>query len=108
MNKQMKIILCTVMIAAVVLVCICSLRYLRLGKELRSYSTVLAESRANWERIAAEKEPFQTELKEKQTELNRAELSYSELTEKTEKLKAEIDTLKADIESLQKKLDSGD
>ncbi len=108
MNKQMKIILCAVMIAAVVLVSVCGLRYLRLGRELRFHSSVLAESRANWERIAAEKEPFQTELKEKQTELNRAELSYSELTEKADKLKTEIDTLKADIESLQKKLDSGE
>ena len=104
----MKMILILVMVAAAVLVGVCATRYISLGMELHDCEARLAESRSNWERIAAEKEPFQAKLKEKQTELNRAELSYSELTEKAGKLKTEIGTLKADIESLQKKLDSGE
>ena len=104
MNKQLKPILYTVMLTAVVLILVCSLYYLNLGKELQACESSLSESRANWEKIASEKESLQEDLKEKQDALKEAELSYSESTEKAEKLKAEISDLKSEIETLKKQI----
>ena len=100
MNKQMKIILYAVMAAAAALVIACSLFYAGLGRELRDATDRLAESRATWERIAAEKETLQAALKTKREELKEAELSFTESTEKADKLRSEIAQLKNELESL--------
>ena len=102
MNKQMKLILCLVMISAVVLMLLCSVHYVQLGRELAGYEKQLQESRARWESIAAEKETLQAELKKKKEELKEAELSLSESEERAEKLKSEISSLQNDIEDLKK------
>ena len=102
MNKQIKIILCLVMISAIILMLLCSLHFVQLGRELAGNEKQLQESRAKWERIAADKEALQTELKEKQEELKEAELSLSESKEKAEKLRSEIESLQNDINALKK------
>ena len=100
MSRQLKIILLVVMAAAFALIISCTMTYLDLGKQLRTNEALLAESRAAWEGIAAEKETLQAELKEKQAELKEAELSLSEATERAEELKAEIGALQEDISAL--------
>ncbi len=101
MNKSMKAIMFIVMLSAVALMVICSLHYLSLGRELRSCEQQLAESRAKWESIAAEKEALQEDLKASQKELNIARLELDKATEDAEEIKAEIDRLKSDILLLQ-------
>jgi peptidoglycan hydrolase CwlO-like protein len=100
MSRQLKIILFVVMAVAFALIISCTMTYLDLGKQLRNNESLLAESRATWEGIAAEKETLQAELKEKQAELKEAELSLSEATERAEELKADIETLQQDINTL--------
>ena len=100
MNKSLKLWLCAVMIAAVVLMAVCSADYLSRGRQLRSVEALLSESRAAWEQISADKEELKKDLKSKKSELKEAELSLSEATERAVELKAEIETLKAEIEAL--------
>ena len=100
MNNQLKIILCLVMAAALALITVCGLNYLRLTKELRSSEQQLAESRETWETIAAEKEALQDDLRAKQKELKEAKLTLDETTERASELKAEIEQLRKDIELL--------
>ena len=100
MNKHLKITVIAVMAAALALILFCTLNYMNLGKELRSCEERLAESRAKWESIAAEKEALQDDLKAKQKELNIAQLELDNLTGDAEKLKAEIELLRTDIETL--------
>ena len=95
MNKSLKFWLCAVMIAAVVLMAVCSDDYLSRGRQLRNVEALLSESRAAWEQISADKEELKKDLKSKKSELKEAELSLSEATERAVELKAEIETLKA-------------
>lgn len=102
MNKQLKITVCIVMVAAVTLMVICLSHYLNLGKQLHAYEQQLSESRKHWEAIAEEKETLQADLKEKQDNLKEARLSMEEATEKAEELRTEIVQLKQEIEKLKR------
>lgn len=101
MNKNLKVIICIVILSAVALMAVCSLRYLSLGRDLRSCEQELAESRARWESTAAEKEALQEDLKASQKKLNIAKLELEQAEKDAEEIKAEIDRLKSDILSLQ-------
>ena len=105
MNSQTKIILCAVMAVAIAFIVLSSLYYFDLGRQLQDSEDRLAESRAVWEQIAAEKETLQTELKNKQDELKEAQFTYNESMEKAEKYQKEIDSLRLDIEALKKSPD---
>lgn len=100
MSKSMKLWLCIVMIAAIALMSLCMADYLSLSRNLRTVQDQLSESRAVWERIAADKEELQKELKSKKNELKEAQLSLSEANEKAEELKSDIETLKKEIKVL--------
>lgn len=103
MNKPLRLILCLVMAAAFALIIVCGLNYLRLTKELRSCEQQLAESRETWEKIAAEKEELQIDLRAKQKELKETKLTLDETTERASELKAEIEQLRKDIDLLKEK-----
>ena len=105
MNKQLKIWACIVMIAAVLMMAVCSVTYFNLGSELKQYQQQLDESRAIWEKIAAEKEELQNELKDKQRDLNKAQLDLEEANGDIEQVKADIEQLTAEIEALKKASD---
>lgn len=100
MNKSLRITVYIVMAAALALIVFCSLNYLNLGKELRSCESALAESRAKWETIAAEKESLQVDLKAKQKELNIARLELDSAVGDAEQVRAEIEQLRTEIEAL--------
>ena len=100
MNKHVRITVYIAMAAAIALVALCSLNYVNLGKELRSYEAQLAESRMAWETTAAEKEKLQEELKAKEKELNIAKLELDSSNQEAEKIRTEIGQLKAEIEAL--------
>ena len=103
MNKQLQIIIYIVMVFAVCLMVVCSVNYLNLGRELKSYELQLEESREHWEKIAEEKEALQVTLKDRQNDLKEARLSLDEATERASELKAEIEQLKKEIETLKQK-----
>ena len=105
MNKHLKIWLCIVMAAAVALMSLCTVEYLSLGSQLRDSENLLAESRAAWERIAADKVEIQKELKAKKENLKEAELTLSESAERAEELRTEIELLKQEIETLKNTAD---
>ena len=98
--------LCFVMAAAFALMIVCGLNYLSLTRDLLSCEQQLAESRETWERIAAEKEKLQDDLRAKQKELKETQLSLDETTERASELKAEIEQLQTDIELLKEKQSS--
>ena len=107
MNKQLKFILCVVMGVAFALMTVCGLNYLHLTRELHACERQLAESRETWERIAAEKEELQDDLRAKQKELKETQLTLDETTERASELKAEIEQLQNDIEILKEKQITG-
>ena len=100
MTNHMKICLYIVMAAAIVLILVCALNYMHLGSELHLYEQQLADSRAVWEKIAAEKEELQVDLKSKQKQLKEAHLSLDESTERITELKSEIEQLQKEIDIL--------
>lgn len=105
MNKHLKIWLCIVMASAIALIAFCAVDYLSLGSRLRDCEKRLAESRAAWEQIAADKVEIQKELKAKKENLKEAELTLSESAERAEELKTEIELLKQEIETLKNSSD---
>jgi len=100
MNKHLRIFLYAAMISAILMIVVCSVNYLDLGKQLRSTNAQLSESRTAWQGVAAEKEALQEELETKQSDLKEAELSLNEATARTEEIRAEIEALQKEIDSL--------
>lgn len=107
MNKQMKILICVVMLVAVLLMAFCMTNWLNLGSELRSGEQQLAESREKWQSVAAEKETLQVDLKAGQKELKENQLYLEEKTARAAELKSEIEKLREEIEALKQQQPSG-
>ena len=102
MNKQLKAIICIVMIAAIVLIVLCGMNYAVLGKEFHSLSLQLSESREKWETIAAEKEALQIDLNEKQKKLKSTQRTLEDKTNEAEEIRSEIENLRSQIETMKK------
>ena len=100
MNKQLKIIICIVMISAIAMIFICGMNYSGLGKELRSLDRQLTESREKWEKIAAEKEALQVDLNENQKKLKSMQRTLDDKTKEAEEIRAEIEQLRSEIDTL--------
>lgn len=100
MTKQLKLYIIIVMIAAVLLIAICSFEYISLGRQLSSLHLQLNESTEKWSNIAAEKETLQVDLKAKQKELNIAQLDLNDLTKEADDIEADIEQLRSEIEIL--------
>lgn len=100
MSKSLKGILCFILVTALAVMTVLFLRYHSLGKELKNVDQQLTASRENWERIAAEKEELQKELKAKRNELKEAKLSLTEATERAAELREDIAALQEEIRVL--------
>lgn len=94
MNKEIKAILCAVLIAALLVICICTADYMNLLHQLRSTERELSDSQENWNKIAEEKEMLQADLKSLQNDLKEAQLSLNEY----ELLKEEVASLRQQID----------
>lgn len=100
MNKQMKVVLCVVLISAVYLMILCGLHLTDLRNQLRDTGTKLAESRNTWESIDSEKRLLQDELKGIRDELKEANQTIAEWSEQSVYIQSEIDELRTQIEAL--------
>ncbi len=115
MNRRMSGLLrgmiCLAMAAALVLMAVLGIGYLRDRKTLKEKQQALESSRAAWERIAEDKVELQGRLKEATNQLKEAKLTLEESTARAAELRTEIDTLKAEIEALKTEIEgkkSGD
>ena len=100
MNKRLNILLCFVMVAALVLVCVCTVHFFSLSRQFRLDEQTLSDSRSAWEKTAAEKEELQKQLKSLKDKLKEAELSLSESTDRAEELRQDISALQLEIDVL--------
>ncbi len=99
-NQTQRILIFLAMAAAIVLMVALGGKYLQDGKKLTAKQQELKTSRATWERIAAEKEALQDELKEVTNELKEAKLTLEEAITRAGELREQIETLKEEIETL--------
>ena len=100
MNKQIRIILCIVLVMSVALMIVCGLYLMDLKKQLKDTELRLAESRNIWETIDSEKRALQDDLKLVRNDLKEANQSLSEWSEKSVSMQAEIEELRTQIEVL--------
>ena len=100
MNKQIRIILCIVLVMSVTLMIVCGLYLMDLKKQLKDTELRLAESRNIWETIDREKRALQDDLKLVRNDLKEANQSLSEWSEKSVSMLAEIEELRTQIEVL--------
>ena len=100
MNKQIRIILCIVLVMSVTLMIVCGLYLMDLRKQLRDTEIRLSESRATWESIDSEKRALQDDLKLVRNDLKEANQSLSEWSEKSASMQAEIEELRTQVEAL--------
>lgn len=100
MNKQIRIILCIVLVMSVTLMIVCGLYLMDLKKQLKDTELRLAESRNIWETIDSEKRALQDDLKLVRNDLKEANQSLSEWSEKSVSMQAEIEELRTQIEVL--------
>ena len=100
MNKQIRIILCIVLVMSVTLMIVCGLYLMDLKKQLKDTELRLAESRNIWETIDSEKRALQDDLKLVRNDLKEANQSLSEWSEKYVSMQAEIEELRTQIEVL--------
>lgn len=100
MNKRLNILLCFVMVAALVLVCVRTVHFFSLSRQFRLDEQTLSDSRSAWEKTAAEKEELQKQLKALKDKLKEAELSLSESTDRAEELRQDISALQLEIDVL--------
>ena len=91
MNKQIRIILCIVLVMSVTLMIVCGLYLMDLRKQLRDTEIRLSESRTVWESIDSEKRALQDDLKLVRNDLKEANQSLSEWSEKSASMQAEIE-----------------
>lgn len=107
-NKYMKVFLSAVILCALAVMTISTVRYVNLGKQLNETDRLLSESRDAWEKTAAEKEEKQVELKALKSNLREAELSLTEAQERSVTLKEEIEVLKQEIQDLESQIAQSD
>ena len=100
MNRQIKTILCIVLIMSVSLMVICSLYFFDLRNQLKDTELRLAESRNTWESIDSDKRALQDDLKLVNNDLKEANQSLAEWSEQSVSMQAEIDELRTEIESM--------
>ena len=100
MNKQLKIILCIVLLIAVTLMILCGLHLADLRTQLRDTGAQLTESRNTWESIDSEKRLIQDELKGIRDELKEANQTITEWADQSVSIQAEIDELRSQIDAL--------
>ena len=100
MNKQIRIILCIVLVMSVTLMIVCGLYLMDLKKQLKDTELRLAESRNIWETIDSEKRALQDDLKLVRNDLKEANQSLSEWSEKSVSMQAEIEELRTQIDVL--------
>ena len=100
MNKQIRIILCIVLVMSVTLMIVCGLYLMDLKKQLKDTELRLAESRNIWETIDSEKRALQDDLKLVRNDLKEANQSLSEWSEKSVSMQAELEELRTQIEVL--------
>lgn len=100
MNKQLKIILCIVLVIAVTLMILCGLHLADLRAQLRDTGVQLAESRNTWESIDSDKRLIQDELKGIRDELKEANQTITEWADQSVSIQAEIDELRSQIDAL--------
>ena len=100
MNKQIRIILCIVLVMSVTLMIVCGLYLMDLRKQLRDTEIRLSESRTAWESIDSEKRALQDDLKLVRNDLKEANQSLSEWSEKSVSMQAEIEELRTQVEAL--------
>ena len=100
MNKQIRIILCIVLVMSVTLMIVCGLYLMDLKKQLKDTELRLAESRNIWETIDSEKRALQDDLKLVRNDLKEANQTLSEWSEKSVSMQAEIEELRTQIEVL--------
>ena len=96
MNKQMKIILCVVLVFAFALMIVCGIHYTDLRNQLRDTGEKLAQSLETWKSIDREKRLVQDELKGIRNELKEANQTITELSD----IQAEIEDLRMQIDAL--------
>lgn len=99
MNRQLRLILCIVMVMSVVLMAVCALHFIGLRKQLADTEHMLSESRSKWESIDSDKLVVQDELKLVRNDVKEANQSVAEWAEKSVSMQAEIDELKNWIKS---------
>ncbi len=102
--KPIKILLCLAAVAALALSVVLALHFAGLNRQIRQQEVLLDESRAAWEKTAAEKEALQDERKQLNSDLREAQLTLSESRERAQELQEENDTLRQEIASLEASL----
>lgn len=100
MSKQIRIILCIVLIMSVTLMVVCGLHLFSLRSQLKDTENRLEESRNTWEAIDADKRAVQDDLKLVNNSLKEANQSLSEWSDQSVTMQQEIDELLTQIESL--------
>ena len=100
MNKQLKIILCIVLVIAVTLMILCGLHLADLRAQLRDTGVQLSESRNTCESIDSHKRLIQDELKGIRDELKEANQTITEWADQSVSIQAEIDELRSQIDAL--------
>ena len=104
MSRSMKIFLCAVMAAALILAAVIGAGIVRDRRALNEMKRELAVSRAAWEDTAARKEELQAELKTVTEDLKEAQLTLEESTTRAEELRADIAQLETEIAELREKV----
>ncbi|MBR5961156.1 MAG: hypothetical protein IKZ98_09200 [Clostridia bacterium] len=100
MNKQVKAILCVVLVMSVTLMVVCGLYLSDLKKQLKETETQLSESLNAWKTIDSEKLVLQDDLKEVRNNLKEANQTITEWSEKSVSMQEEIDELRKQVETL--------